>query len=403
MRVFRQKYKGRDGKTKESSKWYVEFKDADDHERRLPGFTDKSATIELGKKVERLVGFRVMRDELSPELARWLETLPTDLWNRLANFGLLDAKSVAGKKPLAQHIDDFVATLRAAGLSKDYIDPVEARVHRLLTLSGFQSISDINGVKVQNSLAKLKANGSCGIMKRDGSEKISRGLGQQTLNHYLTATKQFTRWLVKEGRTHNNALLHLKGGNANLDIRRERRELLEDELTKLLNAAENGRTLFGLTGEQRRKLYVVAVSTGLRSKECGSLTPRHFELDADPPTVRIDAPDEKARRGDVLPIPSDLVKMLRPWLATFAPDAKLWPGDWAKKRRGSKIMMADLERAGVAYRNDDGHQSDFYALRHTYLSRLGRSGASPKAMQRLVRHTTVQLTLAVRRTPICLI
>ena len=192
-------------------------------------------------------------------------------------------------------------------------------------------------------------------------------------------------------------------GSRLVDIRRERRELLEDELTKLLNAAENGRTLFGLTGEQRRKLYVVAVSTGLRSKECGSLTPRHFELDADPPTVRIDAPDEKARRGDVLPIPSDLVKMLRPWLATFAPDAKLWPGDWAKKRRGSKIMMADLERAGVAYRNDDGHQSDFYALRHTYLSRLGRSGASPKAMQRLVRHTTVQLTLAVRRTPICLI
>ncbi len=28
-----------------------------------------------------------------------------------------------------------------------------------------------------------------------------------------------------------------------------------------------------------------------------------------------------------------------------------------------------------------------------YLSRLGRSGASPKAMQRLARHTTVQLTL----------
>ena len=56
-------------------------------------------------------------------------------------------------------------------------------------------------------------------------------------------------------------------------------------------------------------------------------------------------------------------------------------------------MMADSERAGVAYRNDDVHQADFHALRHTYLSRLGRSGASPKAMQRLVRHTTVQLTL----------
>lgn len=35
----------------------------------------------------------------------------------------------------------------------------------------------------------------------------------------------------------------------------------------------------------------------------------------------------------------------------------------------------------VGYRDDDGQQADFHALRHTYLSRLGRSGASPKAMQ----------------------
>lgn len=137
----------------------------------------------------------------------------------------------------------------------------------------------------------------------------------------------------------------------------------------------------------------MAVSTGLRASECASLTPRHFDLNSDPPTVRIDAADEKSRRGDVLPIPSDLVAMLRPWLATIGPDEPLWPGDWAKKRRGSKMMMADLARAGIDYRDDDGQQADFHALRHTFLSRLGRSGASAKAMQRLARHTTVQLTL----------
>lgn len=403
MRVFRQKYTDRAGKTRESSKWYVEFKDADDRERRLPGFTDKAATVELGKRVERLVGFRVMRDELSPELARWLETLPNDLRNRLGKFGLLDAKTVAGKKPLAQHVDDFVASLRSAGLSPDYVDPVDARVRRLVELSGFQSISDISGATVQDALAKLKTNGSAGMKKADGSDKTSRGLGQRTLNHYLAAFKQFTRWMVTEGRTYKNSLAHLKAGNANLDIRRERREVSEDELVKLLDATEKGSTLFGLTGEQRRKLYLVAVSTGLRAKECSSLTPCHFDLNSDPPTVRIDATDEKSRRGDVLPIPSDLVTMLRPWLATIEPDAKLWPGDWATKRRGSKMMIADLKQAGIAYRDDDGQQADFHALRHTYLSRLGRSGASPKAMQRLARHTPSNSRSAVTRTPISLI
>ena len=55
-------------------------------------------------------------------------------------------------------------------------------------------------------------------------------------------------------------------------------------------------------------------------------------------------------------------------------------------------MQHDLRRAGVPYKTDKG-QADFHALRHTYLSRLGRSGASPKAMQLLARHTTVELTL----------
>ncbi len=393
MRVFRQRYTDRAGKTRESSKWYVEFKDADERLRRLPGFTDKAATVELGKRVERLVGFRVMRDELSPELARWLETIPNDLRKRLGKIGLLDAKTIAGKKPLAQHVDDFVTSLRSAGLSDDYVDPVEARIRRLVELCGFQSIADISGATVQIALAKLKVNGSAGTKKDDGTVKTSRGLGQRTLNHYLAATKQFTRWLVTEGRTLKNALAHLKAGNANLDIRRERRELSETELQALLKSAVAGPTLFGIAGQNRRRLYLVAVSTGLRASECASLTPRHFDLNTDPPTVRIDAADEKSRRGDVLPIPSDLVTMLRPWLATIGPNEPLWPGDWAQKRRGSKMMMADLARAGIAYRDDDGQQADFHALRHTFLSRLGRSGASPKAMQRLARHTTVQLTL----------
>ena len=55
-------------------------------------------------------------------------------------------------------------------------------------------------------------------------------------------------------------------------------------------------------------------------------------------------------------------------------------------------MKHDLKRAKVSYKTNEG-QADFHSLRHTYLSRLGRSGASPKAMQRLARHTTVELTL----------
>jgi site-specific recombinase XerD len=47
----------------------------------------------------------------------------------------------------------------------------------------------------------------------------------------------------------------------------------------------------------------------------------------------------------------------------------------------------------LEYHTSDGKQADFHSLRHTFLRRLGRSGASPKAMQMLARHSTIELTL----------
>ena len=60
---------------------------------------------------------------------------------------------------------------------------------------------------------------------------------------------------------------------------------------------------------------------------------------------------------------------------------------------GDETERPGREQSDFLARDSDGRYADFHALRHSYLSRLGRSGASPKAMQRLARHTTVDLTL----------
>jgi site-specific recombinase XerD len=47
----------------------------------------------------------------------------------------------------------------------------------------------------------------------------------------------------------------------------------------------------------------------------------------------------------------------------------------------------------LAYRDGSGRYTDFHSLRHSYISRLVQSGASPKVAQTLARHSTVKLTL----------
>ena len=61
MRVFKPTYKDRDGRKQETDKWYVEFRNHDGKVRRLPGFTDRKQTEELGRKIEKLVAARAAR------------------------------------------------------------------------------------------------------------------------------------------------------------------------------------------------------------------------------------------------------------------------------------------------------------------------------------------------------
>ena len=398
MRVFRQQYTDRNGQTKESAKWYVEIKDHHDATKRIPGFTDKSATIEFGRKLTKLVAGRTAHDPPSAELIRWIEGLPTALRAKIVKLGLIEGHSSMTGKRVKDHLTDFEQNLKDRGRTPAYCQLVTARVRTILDGCEFQQLNDIAAERVESFLAKLKA----------------KGRSQQTANFYLVALKNFLNWMVRNRRLTSNPLARLQGGNVEVDRRLERRELSEDEIRWLLTTSLSGKAVFGLTGEERFKLYSVALGTGLRASELASLTRQSFDLESDQATVRILAKDEKARRGDTLPLPPDVAKLLRGWLPSLASDAKLWPGQWAAHKYASKFVQQDLKAAREAwlkaapsdeereamektgflsYRDSEGQQADFHALRHTFLSRLGRSGASAKVMQRLARHSTVGLTL----------
>jgi len=55
--------------------------------------------------------------------------------------------------------------------------------------------------------------------------------------------------------------------------------------------------------------------------------------------------------------------------------------------------IPEAVKAGIEYRDAGGRVADFHALRHTYISRLVRSGANVKVAQELARHSTPTLTL----------
>jgi len=59
------------------------------------------------------------------------------------------------------------------------------------------------------------------------------------------------------------------------------------------------------------------------------------------------------------------------------------------------IIALDRKAAGIPDTTDAGEVLDFHSLRHSYITRLAKSGASLKTTQLLARHSSIELTAKV--------
>jgi len=70
---------------------------------------------------------------------------------------------------------------------------------------------------------------------------------------------------------------------------------------------------------------------------------------------------------------------------------------WVMEVKSPEAQKERMDSSFLAYRDSAGRVADFHALRHTYVSRLVRSGANAKVAQNLARHSTPTLTLVTLR------
>ena len=316
----------------------------------------------------------------------------------LRRSGIIDTKAdryaEMNRKPLAAHIEDWKQSLVAKGNTKDHVSLVRARAETLVTMVKAERISDLMASAVQEVIGELHKTGT----------------SLQTCQHYLRAIKQFSRWLHRDGRSREDALAHLTGYNAETDRKYVRRPLDADELTRLIQTAENGPYYQKMTGPDRAMRDRTASGTGFRASELRSLTPESFDLDAQPPAVTVQAGVSKRRRVDRQPIRHDLAELLRPMLDDIPDGAPVF----TMPKYTAPMIRVDLRRARCRWileartpverrrrRDSDflavvdhaGHVADFHSLRVSYVTALVKGGASVKVCQELARHSTPTLTL----------
>jgi integrase len=374
MRVFKTTYKDRNGQTQESAKWYIEFRDHQEIIRRLPAFTDKKQSEELGRKIEKLVAYRSTNDQPDLALSRWLETMPPSLREKLAEIDLLDPQRIAASKALAGHLTDYKQFLLDKANTQKHVDLTVNRIQYLFDQTKVVFMQDLSPSTIQAFLASLK---------KDGRSNSS-------CNHYLRAIKMFCNWLVKDRRIPFNPLACLSLMNEKVDRKHQRRALTLDEIQRLLTTTGNGAIYQGIEGTERRMIYLLALTTGLRASEIKSLTRAGFDFSSEPAKVTVKAAYTKNGDDAVLPLRPDVAEELKSYLANKLPTADAFR--MPKITHLAQMVRFDLDAAEIMHTTDLGI-IDFHSLRHTFLSMLAKSGVHPKVAQALARHSTITLTM----------
>ncbi len=388
--VRKKRYTNAAGQKVESKAYYIHFRDHFDIQRKIEGTSDKSTSGYIGKNLSAIVNLRAGNQPLTAELRRFIESRPAAFRKVLMKWRILDEQTVSGFEPLmratkkrkprssyvtyvvtAGHLYEWMSYMQSIGKNKGHVQQAVQHIAKIIDGCGFIFPSEMNGEKILQFITKT--------MK-----------SPQTGNHWLTSIKTFDSWMLKTGRISVSALAHISPIKA-LEKTRSRRVLTMGETVSLLSATEGASPHHGCTGRERVLIYMLALYTGLRSKEIYTLPRFSFKLKENTATVTILAKDAKSKKGDVLPLKDDLARVLHEYfLETPAiPTAYAFPRGW--KNKAAEMLRQDLTAAGVVYEAEDG-VADFHALRHTFCTNLARSGVMPQDAQRLMRHASIETT-----------
>jgi integrase len=360
--------------------YYIDYFDEHRKRCRVKGCADKGASERIARKLESEVALR-RRGVISARD---------------------DALAAHAGRPLAEHLDAWHARLTADGDTPKHAALSLDRARRVVGLVMGAALADIDAPKATkrkarkafgDRLAAAIAPARLADLTADRVQEAlatlkAAGRSLQTCNHHRTAIRGFSRWAWKVGRTADDALVGVAGFNVQTDRRHDRRTISVEELQRLIDAAHNGPTYQQMTGPARALVYRLAVATGLRYSELSSIRPESFDLSGDRPTVTVTAGYTKNGDPATLPIPSDLAADLPPFLATVPAGSPVFP----LPEKGAKMIRADLARAKISYRDAAGLVFDFHALRCQCATLADAAGVSPRVVQRLMRHSTLELT-----------
>lgn len=382
MRIYKERYTDKNGKRCKTVKWYIDFTDHRGKRHRIPGFAEKRLTQKLSDNIEALVSCKIAGQTLDKNMQIWIEALPEKLLKKLISISLIDGHRAESGKLLTEHLEDYKEVLTAKGKSETHITGTVNRIKAISEDRGIKYIRDVRAAEIVKYLGKLRQSGRT----------------PTTRNHYLTAFKMFMNWLKDERRITDNPIAHLKKEKT----QPEKRGALTSEQFNLLvhHVSLDGEVRRNTPGKERGMLYLMAGLTGLRRGELLTLMWSDLQLGKTYAVVNLDGSRTKNGEDISQPLPLYAAKRFRLWKKERCcnNEDKVFP-NFTCHCRPSEWIKDDLKAAKLPTKDHMGNDIDFHSLRNSYISFLADSNTPPKLIQKLARHSSLDLTMNVYARP----
>ncbi len=218
----------------------------------------------------------------------------------------------------------------------------------------------------------------------------SLGLSVAGVKSYIQSLKQFGNYLKQKGLLSPSAPLLLVRAPVPREADQAAHALLEDaDVHALMSLPDEAGRRHALEAHERRMLYTLMATTGLRTNEAQSLTKRDFTENG----IRIKAQNTKNKKASFIPLPNWLQAEMAPYLEELTRDDLLFPRKG--KIRGGEMMREDLEYLGVDLEKYQGTVST-HGLRVWFTTKLAENPAVTfRTVMELARHSSPALTAKV--------
>jgi integrase len=280
-------------------------------------------------------------------------------------MGLVVPKRVriAAAQSFNDHVEAYCADLQARKRAAKYIAITERRLMKLAAECSWQRLCDVTPQSFQEW-------------------RVKQTLAAKTLNEYLATTSALFEWLKKTETVEWNPLKNVGKVEVRGNERRKRRAFTPVELGTLVSVA----------GRYRLAL-LMAYYTGLRRSELKQLEWADIKASDDGTFIVPRASTTKNHETKRLYLPS--------WFAAELMKARPAEasGNTRVFRKGGIpsmfVFQGLLKKARIAYKDAQGRQADFHALRRSLNTHLAQNSVDPHIRKEIMRHSELRLTLDV--------